>query len=93
MPETSPDITPRCLKCGSDAVVPDVELVDRGESDARRPTQLGFETKPDAILFTGEVRVGTRARVCGDCGFVELYADDAAKLWDAYVDRLARDLD
>ena len=91
MPETSPDFSPRCLKCGSDSVIPDVRLIDRGDGNARQPTELGVETKPQAILFTGEVRVPTRAQVCGDCGFVEVYAADPAVLWDAYVDRLSRE--
>ena len=93
MPETSPDLSPRCLKCGSDAVIPDARLIDRSESSTRRPAEVGVETKPDAVLFTGEVRTETRARVCGDCGFVEVYAAEPAKLWDAYVDRLSREFD
>ena len=93
MPETSPEITPRCLKCGSDAMVPDVRLIDRGESDMRKPAEVGLATKPDAILFKGEVRVGTAAQVCGDCGFVEVYATEPHKIWDAHIDRLARSLE
>lgn len=92
MPETHPDLSPRCLKCGGDSVVPDVRVIDRGESNSRRPQEIGIETKPDAMLFTGEVRVETRARVCGDCGFVETYAVDPAAVWDAYVERTARGL-
>ena len=89
MPDS--DLTPRCLKCGSDSVVPDVRLIDRGHGDDRKPTDLGVETKPEALLFKGEVRVPTRAQVCGDCGFVEVYAADPRKLWEAYVDRLSRE--
>ena len=92
MPETDPHITPRCLKCGSDGMIPDVRVIDRGESNGRQPVDLGLATKPDAVLFKGEVRVETVARVCGDCGFVEVYATDPAALWDAHVDRVARRL-
>lgn len=94
MPETHADITPRCLKCGSDAMVPEVRVVDRGDANSTRlTTELGLATKPDAVLFKGEVRFETVARVCGDCGFVELYAREPHALWDAHVDRLARQLD
>ena len=92
MPETSPEITPTCLKCGSDSIVPAVRVIDRGESDFRKPTQLGVAVKPDAVLFKGEVRVETVARVCGDCGFVEIYATDPAAIWNAHIDRTARTL-
>ncbi len=90
MPETS--ITPTCLKCGADAMIPGVRVIDRGESNARSPTELGIQTKPDAMLFKGEVRVTAIARVCGDCGFVEMYATRPGALWDAHVDLIARDL-
>ncbi|MGB3542110.1 hypothetical protein [Rubrivirga sp.] len=93
MPETSSEITPRCLKCDSDAMVPGVRLIDRGESNARYPAKVGLVTNPDAILFKGEVRVETEALVCGDCGFVEVYATEPYKIWDAHIDRLSRDLD
>jgi hypothetical protein len=93
MPETSSAITPRCLKCDSDAMVPGVRLIDRGESDMRKTTEVGITTKPNAILFKGEVRVETEAFVCGDCGFVEVYATEPYKIWDAHIDRLSRDLD
>ena len=92
MPETSPAPSLRCLKCGSDSSIPGVRVIDRGDANGREPLELGVTTKPDAVLFKGEVRVQTVARVCGDCGFVEVYATDPAALWDAHVDRVARSL-
>ena len=92
MPETDHDLTPRCLKCGSDSMIPGVRVIDRGDGNSRQPLELGVEVKPDAVLFRGEVRVEAVARVCGDCGFVEVYAADPAALWDAHVDRVARTL-
>ena len=86
-----PDFTPRCLKCGSDSMIPDARLIDSdANSGTRKTTEVGLATKPDAILLKGEVRTGTHAVVCGDCGFVELYADDPATLWDAHVERVSR---
>ncbi|WP_412070514.1 hypothetical protein [Rubrivirga sp. IMCC43871] len=93
MPETDAEITARCLKCGSDAMVPGVRVVDRGQNNHRHDSELGLQVRPDAVIFKREVRVGTWSQVCGDCGFVELYADDPAALWDAHIDRLANDLD
>jgi len=84
------DFTPRCLKCGSDSMIPDVRVLDRGHGNDRKPAEIGVYTKPDAILLKGEVRVETLAMVCGDCGFVELYAADPLKLWEAHVDRASR---
>lgn len=92
MPESDPALTPRCLKCGSDAMIPNVRLIERTDSD-RQATEVGLATKPNAVLFKGEVRVETTALVCSDCGFVEVYATQPHRLWDAHIDRLARDLD
>ena len=92
MPERSPEFTPRCLKCGSDSVVPEARLLDRNENGARQPAEVGVQKNPGAWVFKDEVRVPTRVQVCGDCGFVEVYATDPHALWDAYVDRLAREL-
>ncbi len=93
MPETDPSLTPRCLKCGSDAMVPDALLLERTNEGRRRPVETVVQTRPDAWVLKGEVSQPTRAQVCGDCGFVELYAVDPHAIWDAHVDRTARELD
>ena len=93
MPEHDPAITPRCLKCGSDAIVPDVLFLEKTNEGKRQPVQLAIRRKPNAWIFKDEVWQATQAQVCGDCGFVELYAPDPAALWDAHIDRLANDLD
>ena len=90
MPDPSPrDSALRCLRCGSDSVIPDVRLLDRGHGDDRRPQELGVQKHPDAMLFKDEVRVRTRAQVCADCGFVEAYAVDPEALWQAHLERIA----
>ena len=91
MPETDPQITPRCTRCGADAMIPDafVYLKDLGSTGL----QVGVYKKPDAKVLKGAVRTDLTFSVCGDCGFVEAEAKDFRKLWDAYVDRLARELD
>ena len=78
-----------CLRCGSDECIPDVRLIEEGES-SKKPTHLGLQRRPDAVLFKGEVAVATRAAVCGRCGFVELEAVDPDALWSAHVDRESR---
>lgn len=91
MPETDPAITPVCTRCGSDAMIPDafVHVPDMGSAVR---LQVGVYRKPDALMMKAPVRTDLRASVCGDCGFVEIEATDPRALWDAYVDRLARQL-
>ena len=82
MPETDPSITPRCTHCGSDAVIPDVSVA--------YPVHLYLNRAPDAALNKQTVKGRGEARVCGDCGFVMVFADDPRALWDAHVERLSR---
>lgn len=90
MPETSPDITPTCTRCGSDAVIPDAHLylADLGSSRI----QVGVERKPDAKVMKSPARTDVQVRVCGDCGLVETESADPSALWDAYVERLSREI-
>lgn len=92
MPETDPSITPRCTRCGADAMIPDAFFYLKDYGSAAN-LQVGVYKKPDAMVMKGAVRTDLTLSVCGDCGFVEAEAKDFRKLWEAYVDRLARELD
>ena len=78
-----------CLRCGSDALIPDARLIDRGDGNSRDHIEVGIVTRPEAFVFTGEIRSETRAFVCVDCGFVELRVVDTDALWKAHLDRIA----
>ena len=95
MPETSPDLAPRCPACGSDAIVRDAFVYD-GKSLMNGATTsfgLGVFAAPDAMIRKSPATSPAQYRVCGDCGFAMLFADDPRALWDGYIDRLSRDLD
>lgn len=88
MPESS--LSPRCIRCDSDAIIPDAFLGAKDVATALRLT-VGVYTKPEALVMKGPVHTDLNVRVCGDCGYVEAFASDPRRLWDAYVDRLARE--
>lgn len=73
-----------CPKCGSDDVIPNLRLVDRGGQGSTRDLQLKLDKNPDALFFKGTHAASLVARVCGNCGFVELYARSPKKLLRAY---------
>ncbi len=73
----------RCVKCGSASVITDGVVFDQDESLAR-PQHAGFQKKPTALIFTGNVSARLRAVICGDCGYVELYLEDAPAIYGAY---------
>ncbi len=68
-----------CPKCGSNRVIDDVRIVafEGGHLVAK------VQKKPHAKLFKGTVSVPLKARVCGACGYAELYASDPASLLEA----------
>ena len=73
-----------CLRCGSEAVIPDAYLVDPNYGGA-----IGAELMrtPQAMIRKGKERTTVRAQVCGVCGHVELFATDPEALWAAYQKR------
>lgn len=80
-----------CRKCGSTDVIPDAVVNDHNSTTA--PFPLGVTAKR-ANPASGEIlgltataatmTVPLAARVCAECGAVDLYAPDAASLWAAY---------
>jgi hypothetical protein len=91
MPETDPSITPLCSRCGSDAMIPDAFVAAEGYGGVS--LNVGVFTKPKAMMMKGPVQSKISVSVCGDCGFIEAEAVEPRKLWDAYVERLAREMD
>ncbi len=74
-----------CSKCGSTKIVPRARVIDRGQYgfDAGN-VQVGAPRRPYK-LFKLHEKVDVYARVCGDCGFTELFADDPASIYAAYL--------
>ena len=72
-----------CAKCGSKDVIPDgvVFDFDRGPSIL----QAGFFGHPDALIMKGRTGNSVRARICGHCGHVEMFVEDAKALFKEYV--------
>jgi ribosomal protein L40E len=72
-----------CAKCGSDKVVPNAKIFDQGEySDGT--LKAAFEQNPSAWFFKGRVLSNLRAKICGECGFTELYAESPRAIYEAF---------
>jgi len=74
-----------CPRCGSAEVMPRVRVVERAEDGMRHDLQAEVVRRPNALLFKRPERVNLTARVCGACGFTELYVDAPAALYRAYL--------
>ena len=73
----------RCVKCGSDKIVPLANIEDQGLG-SNGELKAFLETKPDAWVFKGLVYAVLKARICGVCGHTELVAQHASALYEAY---------
>ena len=69
-----------CQKCGSDALITGVRVFDRGHANIKTDLTVGLHKDPDAAIFKEEVATPIYGRVCGSCGYLELYATEPAKL-------------
>jgi predicted nucleic-acid-binding Zn-ribbon protein len=72
----------KCPKCGSTSIVERVAVMVNVENHDS-PVNLRVDTKPDALFFKAAIRTPLDASICGQCGFTEFYARDAAQLAEA----------
>ena len=78
-------MNPKCSKCGSDKIIPLATIIDQGKgSDGELKAFVGY-AKPEAWVFKGAVYARLRANICGQCGYTELIAENAAELYDTYL--------
>ncbi len=70
-----------CEKCGSKRVMDKVSVIDRNGDYQDRSLSIKIDKNPGALLFKGAATSDLFARVCADCGFVELYAAEPSRLW------------
>ena len=77
--------TLQCAKCGSDRMVPRVRVMDRGQysADAGELTVVAYG-RPDALVFKKPHKNSLWAKVCGACGFTELYVEDPGEIYAVY---------
>jgi predicted nucleic-acid-binding Zn-ribbon protein len=78
-----------CPKCGCTVIVEGVRILDRGSRGHTEDLSLAAYRHPDAWLFKGEVLHRLWAKVCGNCGFTELYAENPTDLLRAVAEAQA----
>ena len=70
----------KCPKCGSGDIIADAKAVDRGHGNSERDMSVATFGKPTAMFFKDKHVTTISAWLCGQCGFVEYYADSPADL-------------
>lgn len=74
-----------CRRCGSEDVIPRARVVERDEGGARNDLHVEVQRRPNAMLFKRPERAPITARVCGACGYAELYVDAPRALYTAWL--------
>ena len=73
-----------CRECGSEKIVPNVRVADKDQSGTKQNLSLVFDESPDALVFKNRLLFDLKANVCGNCGYVQLFAENYKDLWYAY---------
>jgi predicted nucleic-acid-binding Zn-ribbon protein len=70
--------TNQCPKCESRKILMGARVIDKASKGGPALNlELAVNKDPDALLFKGEERFAIRAWACADCGYTELYTDNA----------------
>jgi predicted nucleic-acid-binding Zn-ribbon protein len=69
-----------CPKCGCTVMVEGVRVLDHGYRGSERDLSVAAYRHPAAWVFKGQVTCSLWARVCGNCGYTELYAENPTAL-------------
>ena len=74
--------TNTCPKCGSIEIIADAKAIDRDQGGMHLGEQFTVATfgKPEALVFKEKRMTTVSAWVCGQCGYMELYADSPSSL-------------
>ena len=74
----------KCPNCQSAKIIPGVRIIDQMGHYIRLGVNV-YE-HPDALVFKGKHSEGLHARICGDCGHVELYVENPQELYSVFRD-------
>ena len=73
-----------CAKCGSNKMMHDVRIVDRGHGDSKKDLSVHIQ-KTDNRFFNKFEKGQHKADICGSCGDVNLIVSNPQELWEAYL--------
>ncbi|WP_411766172.1 hypothetical protein [Winogradskyella sp. A3E31] len=76
--------TDTCRICGSNKIMDNVRVVDRGHGDAKKDLSVYIQ-KTDKRFFNKFEKGELKAQICGSCGNVDLSVKNPHELWDAYL--------
>ncbi|WP_172675951.1 hypothetical protein [Croceitalea dokdonensis] len=70
-----------CIACGSNRIMKNLSIVDKGESNTKYALAIESYKNPDALLFKGTTKHQLKATVCGSCGHTTFSVANHQELW------------
>jgi|SRR6185295_248897 predicted nucleic-acid-binding Zn-ribbon protein len=62
-----------CVKCASKDIIDEAEIIDTGQYSYESTLSARIYRNPGGFVFPGRVNSTILSRICGSCGYVELY--------------------
>lgn len=78
-----------CPQCKSNKIVPKARMLDQGQHSGGQ-LLIAVDENPEALLFKNRVAQPVTARLCGDCGAIQLVAENPGELYQNYLASLQR---
>lgn len=76
----------KCAKCSSTSVIQRAMAVDKvSAAGAEQASTVRVDADPNAMVFKKSARSVVHAWICGQCGYIELYADNPGELYQAFT--------
>jgi hypothetical protein len=72
----------QCPKCESTKIIPNAMIREQSSDGALK---IMVDANPDALIFKNREYSTLFANICGECGHVELKAEDYRKLYIHYL--------
>ena len=71
-----------CARCGSDKIIDNAKVEDHISAGRRAALEvlIGHQ-EIGGIRGYKPVRFSLKARICGACGFTDMYVSEPAKMW------------
>ena len=74
----------KCSLCNSSKIMNNVSITDFGHGNVKKNLAVYIQ-KTDRAFFNTSIKGEIKAKICGDCGHIELKIGNPKELWDAYL--------
>lgn len=75
----------KCSECESEKIIKNANVWETDQDGGDKSLNVAIYRSPNALIFKEKTYSTVKADVCGDCGFLKMYATEPNILWEAYL--------